>query len=90
MLLALVVGSLFLTVAVIATTKTTHTLGMTFYENTRFKFMVSVVPNDAVDITGQQFWVATWPTGVKCVAGINVPLHGRQVTIQLLRWSWRG
>jgi len=89
-LLALAVGLLFLAVAILASTKTTKTLGMAFYENTTFKFMISVVPNDAVDVTGQRFWVATWPRGVKCVAGINVPLPRRQFTLQLLRWSWKG
>ena len=89
-LLALAVGLLILAVAIMASTKTTKTRGMTFRENTTFKFMISVVPNDAVDITGQRFWVATSPSGVKCVAGINVPLPRQQFTLQLLSWSWKG
>ena len=88
--LALAGGLLILAFVIIASTRTTKTRGMTFYENTTFKFMISVVPNDAVDTTGQRFWVATWPDGVKCVAGINVPLPRQQFTLQLLSWSWKG
>ena len=76
---------------IIATTKTTKTTsGMTFYQNTTFKFMVSVVPDRWVDITGQRFWVATWLGGTKCIAGVNIPVARRQITFSLLRWSWRG
>src|SRR5947209_12399337 len=79
--LALALGMVVLAIVVIVTTRTTKTLGVTFYENTTFKFQLSVIPNDAVDIRGQRFWAATWPGGVKCVAGINVPLSNRQFTI---------
>lgn len=77
--------------AVIVTTKTTKKAGgMTFYENTTLKFMVSVVSDRCVDPTGQRLWAATWPGGTKCIAGVNVPFAGRQITFHLLRWSWRG
>jgi hypothetical protein len=75
----------------IATTTVNRPMpGLVFYENTTFKFMVSVVANEAVDISGQRFWVRVWSDGPKCAAGINFPLPGRQLTIQVLRWSWRG
>jgi len=77
-------------IAIVPTKTTRRTRGMTFYENTTFKFMVSVVPDKWVDPTGHRFWVAQWPTGAKCVAAVNVPVAGRQVTFNLLRWSWRG
>jgi hypothetical protein len=64
--------------------------GLVFYENDTFKFMVSLVTNEAVDVGGQRFWVRVWPGGTKCVAGVNFPLPGQQFTIQVLRWSWRG
>jgi hypothetical protein len=64
--------------------------GLVFYENTTFKFMVSVIANEGVDVTGQRFWVRVWPDGPKCVAAVNFSLPGEQFTIQVLRWSWWG
>jgi len=64
--------------------------GLAFYENTTLKFMVSVVANEAVDVSGQRFWFRVWPDGPKCAAGVNFPLPGRQLTIHVLRWSWSG
>jgi len=48
---------------------------MAFRENTTFKFTVSVVPDKWVDPAGRRFWVATWPDGAKCIAGVNVPVE---------------
>jgi hypothetical protein len=80
-----------LALTLVATTKATRTAsGMSFYENTWFEFMVSIVPNRWVDPTGQRFWMSTWPGGTKCIAGVNVPVAGRQITFHLLRWSWTG
>lgn len=89
--IAFVVSLAVVGLTVTATTKTTKTTsGMTFYENTTLKFMVSVVPDRWVDFTGQRFWVATWPGGEKCIAGVNIPIARREITFSLLRWSWRG
>ena len=75
---------------VIGTTHETKTQsGMRFYENTKFKFMISAVPDSCVDPECQRFWANTWPTGVKCIAGINVPFARRQFTFHVLRWSWK-
>ena len=80
-----------LVVVVTSTTKTKTTpCGTRFYENTTLKFQVSVVPHQWVDPSGQRCWIATWPGGTKCVAGVSIPLSGRQFTFQLLRWSWKG
>jgi hypothetical protein len=89
--IAFALSLVFLLLIIIATTKTTKTTsGMSFYENTTFKFMVSVVPDTWVDPAGQRFWVTTWPGGTKCIAGVNIPVARRQLTFNLLRWSWRG
>lgn len=88
---AVVLALTIFAVVVIATTKTTKTTsGMRFYENTTFKFMISIVPDKSVDPSGQRFWVAMWPGSAKCIAGVNIPVAGRQFTFQVLRWSWRG
>ena len=87
---------LVLSLAVIAfggvvTTKTTEfTRGMTVWENTTLKFQVSVIPDGLVASTERRFWAATWADGTKSVAGVNVPVAGRQITFQLLSWSWKG
>lgn len=86
-----VISLVAVTLVVIATTKTTITTdGMRVYENTDLKFMVSVVPDEWVDPTNQRFWISTWPGGTKCIAGVNIPIAGRQVTFNILRWSWKG
>ena len=89
-LLALLGVALVMVVIIVSTTKTKTTMGMRFYENTTFKFMVSIVPHEAVHPSGQRFWVATWPGNTKCVAGVGVPLAHRQFTFHILRLSWRG
>ena len=87
-----ILSALFLGVVAltfIATTKTTKTIGGSmYYENTTLKFMLSVKPNSCVDPSNHRFWIANWPGGSKLVAGVNVPLAGRQVTFSLMRWSW--
>lgn len=83
------VGLLLIIIATTKTTKTTIGMSvMSVYENTTFKFMVSVVPDTWVHPTGQRFWVGTWPGGTKCIAGVNIPVAHHQLTFNLLSWSW--
>jgi hypothetical protein len=74
---------------VVATTRTDKTMGMTFYENDTFRFMVEVLPNDCVDYTCQGFWVRRWPSNPKCAAGVNFSVRSHQIEFALLRWSWK-
>ncbi len=76
-------------VSVIGTTRNRSVRDMLVFENTVFRFMVTVTLDSWVDPSGRRFWASTWPTGSKCFAGMNVPSLGHQVGFRILRWSYR-
>jgi hypothetical protein len=86
-----VVIILFGTVAVVmmATTRNLSSGDHKVFENTTLNFMITVVPDEWVDVSCRRWWANVWPGGSKCVAGFNVPVAGHQVKFAVLRWNWK-
>jgi hypothetical protein len=74
---------------VLATTKKKCWPQMSYFTNTTFKFMLSIKSDEVIDPTGRRFWISRWPSNPKSIAGVNISIAHRQVTISLLRWSWK-
>jgi hypothetical protein len=88
-LFAAIVAVVLLASVIGSTTKSKVFPQMSYFTNATFKLMLWTKANEVVDPTGQRLWISFWPSGEKCVAGLNVPIGKRQIGIAILRWSWK-